>query len=344
MPVYTVLVPLFREADMVKDLVAALDRIDWPRDRLDVKLIVEASDPATEAAVRAVAHGPPYEVLVVPSAGPRTKPKALAFALPFARGEFVTIYDAEDRPHPRQLREAYAAFRASGRRVACLQSPIVIDDRHEGLLARLFGVEYAAIFDGLLPALAELGLPLPLGGTSNHFRRTALERVGGWDPFNVTEDADVGIRLARFGYLVATIDLPTVEEAPNALMPWLRQRTRWLKGWLQTWLVHMRHPLRCARDLGWRGFVGFHLVMTGLITSALIHPVYVGLFLTVVVDPLRLWGDGGLLACAVIGLNLFNLFAGYAAFTMLAARSLALRNRAVSAGLLLLLPFYWLLI
>jgi len=344
LPVYSVLVPLFREAGMVRDLIAALDRLDWPRDRLDIKLIVEADDPATEAAVRAAVGGPPYEIVVVPPSTPRTKPKALAFALPFARGEFVTIYDAEDRPHPRQLRVAYTAFRLSRSQVACLQAPIVIDERDDGVLARLFAVEYAAIFDGLLPALAALGLPMPLGGTSNHFRREALEQVGGWDPFNVTEDADIGIRLARAGYQTATIDLPTLEEAPSAPMPWLRQRTRWLKGWMQTWLVHMRHPAKCARDLGWRGFLGFHLVCTGLIASALIHPVYVALLAAVAADPVRLWGDGGVFACAVIGLNLFNLFAGYAAFVMLAARSLALRRRSVNVTLVLLLPFYWLLI
>ncbi|MEX0851950.1 MAG: glycosyltransferase [Bauldia sp.] len=143
---------------------------DWPRDRLDIKLIVEAADPATAAAARAAIDGPPYEVVVVPSVGPRTKPKALAFALPFARGALVTVYDAEDRPHPQQLRQAYAAFCRCGADVACLQSSVVVDNAGAGPLARLFAVEYAALFDGLLPALAALDLPLPLGGTSNHFR------------------------------------------------------------------------------------------------------------------------------------------------------------------------------
>jgi len=343
LPVYTVLVPLFHEAAMVPDLVAALDAIEWPRDRLDIKLIVEAGDPATVAAARAAVAGPPYEVVVVPSAKPQTKPKALAFALPFARGEFVTVYDAEDRPHPRQLREAYAVFARAPAELACLQSSVVVDNGRDGILARLFAVEYAALFDGLLPALAVLGLPLPLGGTSNHFRREALEAVGGWDPFNVTEDADMGLRLARFGYQVATLDLPTREDAPATLGPWLRQRTRWFKGWMQTWLVHTRQPVRLAGELGWRGFLGFNLIGTGIIVSALIHPVYLATLVAMITNPLRLWGDGGVIACGVIGLNLFNLIAGYLAAAVLAARALALRGRTAEARVLVLLPVYWLL-
>ncbi len=343
LPVYTILVPLLDEAHLVADLVAALDRIDWPSDRLDIKLIVEADDPATSQAARAWARGPPYEVIVVPSAAPHTKPKALAFALPFARGEFVTVYDAEDQPHPLQLREAYAIFARSEPDLACLQSALTADGGEGGMLARLFAIEYSALFDGLLPVLAALEMPLPLGGTSNHFRREALEEAGGWDPYNVTEDADLGLRLARFGYRSATMDLPTLEEAPASLKSWMRQRTRWFKGWMQTWLVHTRHPLRLMRELGWRGFLGFNLIGTGLIVSALIYPVYLLTVIVAATSPLDLWGDGGAIAAMVIGVNLFNLFAGYAAMTVLGTRTLELRGRGHEAWVLVALPIYWLL-
>src|SRR5262249_20487325 len=156
----------------------------------------------------------------------------------------------------------------------------------------------------------------PLGGTSNHFRRDMLEEVGGWDPYNVTEDADLGLRLARFGYRTRTIDLPTLEEAPPTLRVWVNQRTRWFKGWLQTWLVHARRPILAARELGWRGMIGFNLTATGLLVSAVIHPVYLATLVIAAVNPLRLWGDGGILASSVIGLNLFNLFAGYASVVL----------------------------
>lgn len=234
LPVYTILLPLHDEAHMIGDLLAAMERLVWPREKLDIKLIVEADDARTIAAIAALRLGPPYELIRVPAARPRTKPKALAFALPLARGEFVTVYDAEDRPDPMQLLEAYTAFAAANADLACLQAPLLIDNADTNGLTALFALEYSVQFDGILPWLATLDMPLPLGGTSNHFRRAALERVGGWDPYNVTEDADLGIRLARFGYRSATIQCPTYEEAPATVKSWLAQRTRWLKGWMLT--------------------------------------------------------------------------------------------------------------
>ena len=343
LPVYSVLVPLHHEAHIVPQLRLALGRIDWPVERLDVKLIVEADDGATSVAVARAFAGPPYEVVVVPAGRPRTKPKALAFAMTFARGAFVTIYDAEDQPHPGQLREAFAAFSRAGPDLACLQAPIIIHEPGARFIARLFSIEYAALFDGLLPALATLGLPLPLGGTSNHFRREALERTGGWDPFNVTEDADLGIRLARFGYRTATITLPTLEEAPASTGDWLRQRTRWFKGWMQTWLVHMRRPVLLFRELGPLGFLGFNLIGAGMLVSAVIHPIYLLSFILRAADPLALWTEAGAIGSAVIGANLFNLAAGYLAVALLTERALALRGRSSELPVLIGLPIYWLL-
>jgi len=167
--------------------------------------------------------------------------------------------------------------------------------------------------------------------------------VSGWDPFNVTEDADLGLRLARFGYRAATLDLPTLEEAPAALGPWLRQRTRWFKGWMQTWLVHMRRPRQLARDLGARGLLGFTLIGTGLIVSSLVYPVYIATLLAMATDPIALWGDGGVFAAVVLGVNLFNLIAGYMAMAVLSGRALKLRGREDQMRGLILLPVYWLL-
>jgi cellulose synthase/poly-beta-1,6-N-acetylglucosamine synthase-like glycosyltransferase len=343
LPVYSVLVPLHGEAQMIPGLVAALDAIDWPHDRLDVKLILEESDRATVAVARRLVPRQHLEVVVVPKGGPQTKPKALDYALPLARGEFVTVYDAEDRPHPRQLREAHAAFCAAGPDLACLQAGLVIDNADRGWLPLLFSIEYAALFDGLLPALASLKMPLPLGGTSNHFRRAALEAVGGWDPYNVTEDADLGLRLARFGYRCATLDMATLENAPLRVPTWIRQRTRWFKGWLMTWLVHTRHPVRLWRELGPRGMLGFTLVGTGLIVSSLVYPLHLLTILVALTDPMRLWGDGGIVAAMLVGANIFNLAAGYFAMAVLSDRALRLRGRDREARGLLLLPVYWLL-
>lgn len=342
-PVYTVLVPLRHEAHMVPQLLHGLDRLAWPRERLDIKLVIDEDDVATLGAARALAREPPYEIVVVPAGGPRTKPMALQYALSFARGEFVTVYDAEDRPHPAQIAEAHAIFRDAPERLACLQAPLVIDNFEKSTLTVLFAIEYSTLFDGLLPALVELRLPLPLGGTSNHFRRAALEAVGGWDPFNVTEDADLGIRLARFGYEIGTLTFPTLEEAPVTCGPWLRQRTRWLKGWLHTWLVQMRRPIRLWRDLGTRRMLGFQALGLGMIVSALAHPIFLATPILLLLNPSRLWSDGNLLVAALAGLSIFNLTAGYAAMATLAARTLPLRGRSSLSGFLYLLPLYWLL-
>jgi cellulose synthase/poly-beta-1,6-N-acetylglucosamine synthase-like glycosyltransferase len=232
LPFYIIIAPLHREATLVAKLAVALARIDYPPEKLDIKLVLEEDDHETRAAAERLKLMAPFETIVVPPAHPRTKPKALASALPFARGSFGVVYDAEDEPEPDQLRKALAAFSSDPSRLACVQARLAIDNANDGWLCRHFAAEYAGQFDLFLPALARLRLPLPLGGTSNHFRMDALREVGGWDPFNVTEDADLGIRLARFGFRSGVIESATWEEAPVTLRQWLPQRTRWFKGWM----------------------------------------------------------------------------------------------------------------
>lgn len=233
-PVYSVLVALYKEVDVVPELLVGLSRICWPASKLEIKLVCEEDDHETIRAIRAHPLSSRVEVIVVPDMLPRTKPKALSYALPLTSGEFVVLYDAEDRPHPMQLLEAWQRFRQAGPDLACLQAPLQIANRAAGFIPNMFGVEYAALFRRLLPWLAANRFMFPLGGTSNHFRRAALEEVGGWDPYNVTEDADLGLRLARFGYRAETISCPTLEDAPEDFRSWRLQRMRWFKGWMQT--------------------------------------------------------------------------------------------------------------
>ena len=235
LPQYAVLVPLFREAAVLPDLIEALSRLDYPTAKLDCILVLEASDLKTIAIARAMPLPPFMRIVVVPDCAPRTKPKALNYALQVARGELIAVYDAEDVPDPQQLRMAAQAFANGDPRIVCVQASLAIHNASETLITRQFALEYAALFEGLLPALARFRLPVPLGGTSNHFRRSFLEISGGWDPHNVTEDADLGIRIARSGGMIATIASVTWEEAPTRLKPWIGQRTRWLKGWMQTY-------------------------------------------------------------------------------------------------------------
>ncbi|HET9716076.1 MAG TPA: glycosyltransferase family 2 protein [Pseudolabrys sp.] len=272
LPVYTIIAPLHREARVVDQLLSAIESLNYPAAKLDVILVVEADEPLTRAAITARQHRIPITVVPAPPSEPRTKPKALNIALSLARGTFTVIYDAEDRPEPDQLLHALGAFCLSGDELACVQARLHTDTMGSWL-ARYFTAEYAAHFDVFLPKLAALGLPLPLGGSSNHFRTAILREIGCWDAYNVTEDADLGIRLARFGYRCGVINSTTHEEAPTAIRVWIRQRSRWFKGWMQTWLVHMRDPYKLYRDLRMRGFIAFQLIVGGSAMVALIHPI-----------------------------------------------------------------------
>ncbi|HYG28421.1 MAG TPA: glycosyltransferase family 2 protein [Caulobacteraceae bacterium] len=241
LPAYTVICPLYREAEVAPELVAALERLDYPRDRLQVLVMLEADDLDTRQVFADMSLPSFMQVLVAPPGIPRTKPRACNVALARARGEYIVIYDAEDRPDPRQLREAAERFAAAPASLACLQAPLRIEFDGAFLPAQ-FALEYAAQFEVLQPALAKFGAPFPLGGTSNHFRTSVLREVGGWDPYNVTEDADLGFRLARGGHSLGVLASPTWETAPRTMIEWLPQRTRWVKGYMQTFGVHTRGP------------------------------------------------------------------------------------------------------
>lgn len=343
LPVYTVLVPLYREVAVLDDLVAALLALDYPCERLDIKLIVEADDPGTSAGLKSRALPGHFEIVTVPAGTPRTKPKALNVGLTFARGALLTIYDAEDQPEPDQLLKAAGRFAAAPPDVACLQASLAWFNWRESWFTRQFAIEYAALFDVLLPALARLGLPLPLGGTSNHFRTGALRAVGAWDAYNVTEDADLGLRLARCGYRCEVLDSTTWEEAPIRLRPWFRQRTRWMKGWMQTYAVHMRRPAALYRELGPARFLAMQALFGGVVASALVHPVAAAFILgrTVVGDIFQAQDAIGAVAgvmCAAC------LTAGYVGGFAIGLAGLSRRPRMAGlAADLAALPLYWLL-
>jgi cellulose synthase/poly-beta-1,6-N-acetylglucosamine synthase-like glycosyltransferase len=274
LPLYTVLVPAYREPEVVGGLLAALGRIEYPADRLDVKLLLEADDTETMDAVAMLGDLPFLEVVLVPPSEPRTKPKALNYGLTLARGELVTIYDAEDDPDPLQLRRAAVAMARLGPEVACLQARLSYANADQNLITKWFTAEYTMWFTLFLPGLSALGAPIPLGGTSNHFRREALARLHGWDPYNVTEDADLGLRIARAGGTVRVLDSTTLEEANSDFVNWAKQRSRWYKGYLQTWLVHLRHPRQVWSELGPKAFVQANLFVGGTPVLALLNPIF----------------------------------------------------------------------
>ena len=273
LPVYTVLVPVYRELEVLPTLVDALNRLDYPKAKLDIRILLEQDDRETiEAARRSNLPGH-FKLIVVPPGSPRGKPRACNYGLIHARGEFLVIYDAEDIPEPDQLKKCFLAFRSGGPRLACVQAKLNYFNRDQNFLTRWFTAEYSQLFDLILPGLAASNLPIPLGGTSNHFRVELLSDVGGWDPHNVTEDADLGIRLHKAGLTTKIVNSTTYEEANCDLYNWIRQRSRWVKGYVQTYLVHMRDPLRLIRTIGLKDFVVFQLMFGGTFLVLLINPV-----------------------------------------------------------------------
>lgn len=341
LPNYSVLVPLFREVQVLPQILGALQQLNYPKHKLDIKLILEESDTAMRRTLAKFTLPPQFEILAVPAGSPQTKPRALNYALQFARGSLLTIYDAEDIPEPMQLRMAAGRFAKSPQTLACLQAELAFYNGNENWLTRQFTIEYAVLFKLMLPSLARLGWPLPLGGTSNHFRTAVLRAVGGWDAHNVTEDADLGFRLARMGFAVGTLGSTTFEEASSTPRNWIKQRARWLKGFLITWLVHMRQPRTAMDEMGLGGFCVMQASLLGVFAAALLHPLFLGLM------GWKIWqgqfagaGLPALLDCYFLGLIPVSWL------VILLAGERGLRSKGIRGwwASLLSMPLYWLCI
>lgn len=339
LPVYTILAPLYHEAEVLPGLVDSLRRLDYPKSKLDIKLILESDDADTIAAAKALACESIFEIIRVPPSQPKTKPKACNYALRFARGSYVTIFDAEDRPEADQLKKVVAAFRKASPDTACLQARLNYYNMDENFLTRSFTLEYSQWFDFLLPGLDALRIPIPLGGTSNHIDIKVLRTLGAWDPYNVTEDADLGVRLAKGGYRVGVVNSTTFEEANSHLGNWLRQRSRWLKGYMQTYLVHMRRPLELYRSLGFIGFWGFQFFIGAPPFVAAINPLMWAVFAAWLFG-----GSGGidsLFPAAVLYIALTNLLLGNLMYIYFGTVALFKRRYEHLILYTLLQPIYW---
>jgi glycosyltransferase XagB len=343
LPIYTVLVPVFREVRVLDQLIGALTQLKYPAAKLDIKIIMEETDIKMMRAVAQKSLPAQFDLIVVPSGKPQTKPRALNYALQFARGELLTIFDAEDIPEPLQLRKAAETFYKSSPMIACLQAELAFYNPNENWLTRQFTVEYATLFKSMLPSLAKAQLPLLLGGTSNHFRISILREVGAWDPFNVTEDADLGLRLARTGYQTTTLDSVTYEEANTELGNWLQQRARWLKGFLQTWLVHMREPRETLREIGWGGYWVMNAMTLGIVVSALFHPLLIGVALYALASGQVIYNNMSIEMEFLAALNLVVLTCGYGLAIYAGAKSIRLNGMTGWWFTLLTMPIYWVL-
>jgi cellulose synthase/poly-beta-1,6-N-acetylglucosamine synthase-like glycosyltransferase len=291
-PRYVVQVPLYKEPRAIAKITDALSKLDYPKDRLTVQLLVEADDEETRAAVVAADIKPPFKEVLIPVSYPRTKPKACNVGLAQADGDYLVIYDAEDRPDHDQLKKAVLAFERSEERVACIQGKLNFYNPHYNFLTRCFTAEYSLWFDFCLPGLDVLQAPIPLGGTSNHFKLDVLKELKGWDEYNVTEDCDLGLRLFCAGYRTRVLDSTTWEEACSHVPSWFRQRSRWVKGYVQTWLIHTRNPFKLLKNIGLINFIHFNILIGGSFFSQLIAPIYwvlVGMWLVAVSAPSGKW-------------------------------------------------------
>ena len=341
LPVYTILVPLYHEAQMVPQLIQGISQLNYPLDKLDVKVLLEEDDDETRDALDRYNVPDSFEVLTIPDIGPKGKPRACNAGLSRARGQYLVIYDAEDRPEPDQLRKVVIAFRDGPPEQICIQAKLNYFNRRYNLLTRWFTAEYSVWFDQLLPGLQSMDVAIPLGGTSNHFVTARLRELGGWNAFNVTEDADLGMRVFVRGWKTAVIDSTTYEEANSRVGNWIRQRSRWVKGYMQTYLYQMRHPYRLYRQMGFKAFFAFHLFFGAGTFCLLINPLY--LALTVVwfgfhPHVIQLLFPGGLLYVCTA-----SFFLGNAAFTIATVSGCYARRHYDDVKWALLAPVYWML-
>jgi cellulose synthase/poly-beta-1,6-N-acetylglucosamine synthase-like glycosyltransferase/glycosyltransferase involved in cell wall biosynthesis/O-antigen/teichoic acid export membrane protein len=272
LPIYSILCPLYKESEILPYFVESISKLKWPKEKLDVMLLLEEDDVKTIEAAKEMNLPESFRIVVVPHSMPKTKPKACNYGLNIAKGEYVVIYDAEDKPDPWQLKKAYLGFKEKGENVKCLQAKLNYYNSSQNLLTRMFTAEYSLWFDIVLPGLQSINTAIPLGGTSNHFRVRDLQEIGGWDPFNVTEDCDLGMRIFSRGYRTAMIDSVTLEEANSRVGNWIRQRSRWVKGYMQTYLVHMRHPFKFFKENGIHAWL-FQVIVGGKVLSMMINPL-----------------------------------------------------------------------
>lgn len=438
LPVYTILIPLYKEARMLPNIIRNVRKMDYPADKLDVKILIEEKDFETlEEAKRLgllgregqtkivlpfTMHGPtgealgipshsmkvvdrngiiigevddfvsgedlpeallivrdgsgrqmeiPYgfvkavgdvvllkegvdrliemnrdllkifDLIVVPEADIMTKPRACNYGLLRAAGEYCVIFDAEDDPEPDQLKKAVIAFQRLNGGVVCLQSRLNFYNPKVNLLTRFFSLEYSYWFDCYLEGLDKVGAPLPLGGTSNHFRTNRLRDLGGWDPYNMTEDADLGVRISRRGLRTAMLNSYTFEEANSKLWNWIRQRSRWNKGYIQTYLVHMRHPRQLIKELGWKRFLLFQLTFGGNIFLPLVNPMlWAVTLLTLLIPGIFQF----LFFYPIVYICIFNLIVGNLVYILLHLIPVIMRKNYAQVPLAFAMPLYWVLI
>ena len=343
-PPYTILCPLYKEAQVVPQFVKSMRAIDYPADKLQILFLTEEDDVETRKAILSLHLPPHFKVLTVPDGTPRTKPRACNYGLVEATGQYVVIYDAEDVPDPLQLKKAVLAFANHGPELACVQAKLNFYNPQQNLLTRWFTAEYSLWFDLILPGLQKMKLAIPLGGTSNHFPVQTLRALGGWDAFNVTEDCDLGLRLSWFHLNTIVVDSTTYEEANSRVKNWIRQRSRWIKGYMQTYLVHMREPMHYIRQKRLRELFSLQVVIGGKTAILLINPfMWLLLALSLIFRQQIASAFGSLFPAPILFIGVITLFLGNFFYGFIYLLGCMKREQFSLVKWMLLIPIYWFL-
>ncbi len=343
-PPYTILCPLYREAQVVPQFVKAMQGLDYPEDKLQILFLTETDDAETRTAIRALRLPAHFQIVTVPDGSPRTKPRACNYGLMEASGRYVVIYDAEDVPDPLQLKKAVLTFANHGPDLACIQAKLNFYNPDQNLLTRWFTAEYSLWFDLILPGLQQMKLAIPLGGTSNHFPTQTLRALGGWDGFNVTEDCDLGLRLAWFRLETVVLNSITYEEANSRFKNWIRQRSRWIKGYMQTYLVHMREPEHYIKQRRFSEFLSLQLVVGGKAGVLLINPImWILLVISIAFRPFISNIYGSLIPLPILVMSIICLIAGNFFYGYIYLLACMKREQYHLVKWMLLIPFYWLM-
>jgi glycosyltransferase XagB len=342
LPTYTVLVPLYQEERVIRQTVGAITALNYPADKLQVLVTLEEYDYATRRALERIDLPKYVEIVALPNVEPKTKPKALNVAFLKARGEFVVIYDAEVIPEENQLKKAHLAFKKNPH-IASFQTRLDHYNTRQNIITRLFNTEFSFYYDLFLPGLQKLGYPIPLSGHSTHFRTEAIRAVGAWDPYNVTEDCDLGIRLHRKGYQTGVLNSFSYEEATSTMRGWMKQRTRWMKGFIQTAIVHLRHPLRLKNELGgYKNFFVFLLVVPGTVLVNIFNIVYWGLLIGWLTTRSELIQE--FFPQPILYISVISFLVGNFIFTYLNLLGAYQRSRYDLVKYSLLSPLYWIML
>ena len=340
-PKYMVILPMYKEGDVLPNLIKGLQKLDYPKDRLEIRLLIEEDDEETLAVADKLDLKPPFKVVRIPKSYPRTKPKACNVGIEDGDADYLVIYDAEDQTEPDQLKKAAHAFAKCPPNVACIQAKLGYYNSTFNLLTRCFTAEYATWFGLCLPGLDCLQAPIPLGGTSNHFRLNVLRQVGGWDEYNVTEDCDLGLRLFSQGWRTRILESTTWEQACPSVPYWIKQRSRWVKGYVQTYCIHTRDLLNFHRKLGFWNSLQFHLLIGGTFISQLVNPLY--WIMTLLWLFVRPTGLDQFFPTSIFAMGSFCLFVGNFIFVYTSAIACVRRGVGNLAKYSLLMPFYWMM-